>query len=137
MANAIDKKCNCKIFSKKLKKDCFEKLVGPEIFALIGEDNTNVTINKPFSNMNITEITSVLESFDDICNYNKDFAQLRLEYLSSQGGLVNLERFRYYVKYMHSGYYYKKAFFFLFKNYINNNRIFINIFIRLSKKCLY
>ena len=73
MDTEIDKKCKCKVFLQELKKDCFDKLVGSEIFAIIGENNTKVDNNKDFSQMNIKEITSVLESFDDICNYNKDF----------------------------------------------------------------
>jgi len=64
--------------------------------------------------MSINEITTVLESFDDICNYNKDFALLRLEYLSLRHIEVNILFFRKFIKASHSGYYYKKALFFLY-----------------------
>ena len=111
MADEVEK-FNCEVFSQTLKKDFLEKLVMPEIVSIIGEDDTNVIYHKPFSQMNINEVSSALESFDDICNYNKDFAQLRLEYLSSSNKFANILRFREYVNHSHSGYYYKKALFF-------------------------
>ena len=110
----MNEKFSCKIFSKMLKKDCLEKLVQSEIFDLIGEDNINVTNYKPFSQMNINEIKTVFKSFEDICNYNKDFAQLRLDFLSFRHKIVNIIFFRNFIKTSHSGYYYKKALFFLY-----------------------
>jgi len=86
--------------------------------------------------MNINEISSALESFDDICNYNKDFAQLRVKFFLSKHKFFNIFRFRKYIENSHSGYYYKKALFFYTKSYINNSMDLINIFIRLTKKCL-
>jgi len=110
----VDKieKFNCKVFSQTLKKDCLEKLVMPEFFSIIGEEDKKEVYYKPFSKMSINEVSTALESFDDICNYNKDFAQLRLEYLSKTDKFANILRFREYVFYSHSGYYYKKALFF-------------------------
>ena len=64
--------------------------------------------------MDINEISSVLESFDDICNYNKDFAQLRIEFLSLKYKFFDIFHFRQYIRNSHSGYYYKKALFFLY-----------------------
>ena len=118
MDTEIDTNCKCKVFLQELKKDCFDKLVGSEIFAIIGENNTKVDNNKDFSQMNIKEITSVLESFDDICNYNKDFAQLRIEFLSLRFNNFNILHFREYVKNSHSGYYYKKALIFFILKFI-------------------
>ena len=66
MDTEIDKKCNCKEILQELQKDCFDKLVGSEIFALPGNDNPKVNYEKTFSQMNIDEISSALESFDDI-----------------------------------------------------------------------
>jgi len=68
MDTEIDQKCNCKEILQELKKDCFDKLVGSEIFALYGKDNPKAINNKSLSQMNINEISSALESFDDICN---------------------------------------------------------------------
>ena len=114
MDTKISQKCNCKEILQELKTDCFDKLYGSEIFALIGENNPKAVINKPFSKMNINEISSALESFDDICNYNKDFAQLRLKYLLSKPINFNIILFRQIIKNVYSGYYYKKALFFLY-----------------------
>ena len=90
MVDEMNEKFSCKNFSKTLKKDCLEKLVQSEIIAVIGEDNTMVTNYKPFSQMNNNEIKTVLKSFDEICNYNKDFAQLRLEFLSFRNSIINI-----------------------------------------------
>ena len=114
MDTEIDQKCNCKEFLQELKKDCFDKLVGSEIFVLSENVNPKVNYEKIFSQMNIDEISSTLESFDDICNYNKDFAQLRLKFFLSKHKFFNIFRFRKYIKNSHSGYYYKKALFFLY-----------------------
>ena len=48
MDTKIDKKCNCKEFLQVLKKDCFDKLIGSEIFALTEEDNTKVGISNEY-----------------------------------------------------------------------------------------
>ena len=114
MDTEIDKKCTCKEILQELKKDCFDKLIGSEIFALTGINNSNVIYKKPFSQINKNEISSALESFDDICNYNKDFAQLRLKYLLSKPINFNIILFRQIIKNVYSGYYYKKALFFLY-----------------------
>ena len=124
MDTEIDQKCNCKEFLQELQKDCFDKLVGSEIFVLSENVNPKVNYEKIFSQMNIDEISSTLESFDDICNYNKDFAQLRLKFFYPN---INFLIFFALIK---------RPYFFYIKSYINNSRDLINIFIRLPKKCL-
>jgi len=135
----MNEKFSCKIFSKKLKKDCFEKLVQSELFSIIGEDNINVTDYKPFSQMNNNEIKTVLKSFDEICNYNKDFAQLRLEFLSFRNSIINIVFFRNFIKTFQSGYYYKKAlFFFILKVLLIISGLLFNILIDYPKNvCTY
>ena len=88
--------------------------------------------------MNINEISSVLESFDDIYNYNKDFAQLRLEFLSlkyKNFDIFLLRQYLYGIRILFI--IIKRPYFFYTKSYINNSRDLINIIIRLPKKCLY
>jgi len=139
MVDEMNEKFSCKIFSKKLKKDCFEKLVQSELFSIIGEDNINVTDYKPFSQMNNNEIKTVLKSFDEICNYNKDFAQLRLEFLSFRNSIINIVFFRNFIKTFQSGYYYKKAlFFFILKVLLIISGLLFNILIDYPKNvCTY
>jgi hypothetical protein len=112
MDTKIDKKCNCKEFLQVLIKDCFDKLIGSDIFVLTKKEEKKVENKKSFSQMDINEISSALESFDDICHYNKDFAQLRIEFLSLKYKLFDIFHFRQYIRNSHSGYYYKKALFF-------------------------
>lgn len=104
---------NCKIFLKTLINDFFGKFIGAEIFALIGTDEQPKDIIKTFTQMNIDEINTALESFNDISIYNKDFSHLRFEFLSLKNLRINIENFRKFIKTSHSGYYYKKAKFFL------------------------
>jgi len=139
MVDEMNEKFSCKNFSKTLKKDCLEKLVQSEIIAVIGEDNTMVTNYKPFSQMNNNEIKTVLKSFDEICNYNKDFAQLRLEFLSYKYPIVNIVFFRNFIKTFHSGYYYKKAlFFFILKVILIISGLLFNFLIDYPKNvCTY
>ena len=139
MVDEINEKFSCEIFSKMLKKDCFEKLVQSEIFAIIGEDDTNVANNKTFSEMNINEIKTILKSFDDICNYNKDFSQLRVEFLSLRNKVINIFLFRKYIKNYRSGYYYKKAlFFFILKVMLIISGLLLTILIDYPKNvCTY
>jgi len=97
MVDEFNEKFSCEIFSKILKKDCFEKFVQSEILAIIGEDDTSIANNKTFSKMNINEIKTVLKSLDEICNYNKDFSQLRLEFLSLRDKIINIFLYRKFI----------------------------------------
>ena len=48
MDTKIDKKYYCKEILQAIKKDCFDKLIGSEIFALTEEDNTKVGISNEY-----------------------------------------------------------------------------------------
>jgi len=71
--------------------------------------------------------------------YNKDFAQLRLEFLSFRNSIINIVFFRNFIKTFQSGYYYKKAlFFFILKVLLIISGLLFNILIDYPKNvCTY
>ena len=63
--------------------------------------------------MSKKEKSNAIESLEIISSYNSDFNELKYEYLNNSSEIINLEQFKMFIRNEHSGYYLKKAVFFL------------------------
>jgi len=110
MGNLAKNICN---FIKAIIFDCYEKFCQKEIFFSKKVSEYALKINKTFSQMSKKEKYNAIESLQIISSYNSDFNKLKYEYLNNSTGNINLEQFKIFIRNVHSGYYFKKAVFFL------------------------
>ena len=110
MGNLAKNICN---FIKAIIFDCYEKFCQKEIFFSKKVSEYALKINKTFSQMSKKEKSNAIESLEIISSYNSDFNELKYEYLINSNKIINLEQFKMFIRNEHSGYYLKKAVFFL------------------------
>ena len=110
MGNLAKNICN---FIKAIIFDCYEKFCLKEIFFSknVSEDASKIT--KRFSHLSKKEKSKVIDSLEIISSYNSDFNELKYKYLNNSTRIINLEQFKIFIRNVHSGYYFKKAVFFL------------------------
>lgn len=110
MGNLAKNICN---FIKAIIFDCYEKFCLKEIFFSKNVSEDALNIAKRFSQMSKKEKSNAIESLEIISSYNSDFNELKYEYLNNSSEIINLEQFKMFIRNEHSGYYLKKAVFFL------------------------
>lgn len=104
---------NICIFFKKIIFDCYEKLCQKEIFFFDEPPTANIRFaNREFSKLSKEEKFKIIESLDIIAAYNSDFGKLKMRYLRDKP-VINLNSFKEFIQKEESGYYIKKAIFFL------------------------
>ena len=110
MGNLAKNICN---FIKAIIFDCYKKFSLKEIFFSKNIPKNALKIAKRFSQMSKKEKSNVIKSLEIISSYNSDFNELKYEYLNNSSEIINLEQFKMFIRKEHSGYYLKKAVFFL------------------------
>ena len=110
MGNLAKNICN---FIKDIIFDCYEKFCLKEIFFSKKVSKDALKIAKRFSQMSKKEKSDAIESLEIISSYNSDFNELKYEYLNNSTEKISLEQFKMFIRNEHSGYYLKKAVFFL------------------------
>lgn len=110
MGNLAKNICN---FIKAIIFDCYKKFSLKEIFFSKNVSEEAPKVTKTFSQMSKKEKSDAIESLEIISSYNSDFNELKYEYLNNSSEIINLEQFKMFIRNEHSGYYLKKAVFFL------------------------
>ena len=83
---------------KLYRNDCFEKLFKSEIFTTNTIDSKLSSQSKLYYQMKGKDKKLVLESLKETSAYNKDFSDLKVEYLSqSSNKIINLQYFKLFI----------------------------------------
>ena len=88
------------------RNDFFEIIFKSKIFTTNTIESNILYNTKRFSQMEDKDKILVLESLEEISVYNKDFADLKKEYyFLSMNGIINLGKFKLFIKHLCPGYY--------------------------------
>ena len=111
MGNLNDFISSLNAFWELFKNKCFEKIFKFHIFTNKTTDSNILNNIKSLSQLNITNRILVIESLEEISNYNADFSQLKEKYLLEYSQNVHLQKFKDYISIYKSRIYYIKAIF--------------------------
>ena len=114
MANQIRDNNKCKKYLGMFCRDCFDKLFDKNIMVSDRKDSARRNTSL-FSDLSLEERKTVINSINEILNYNPDFNKIVINYLLDSSKTVNYDNLLQFIKSQHSYYYYKAIIFAIIK----------------------
>ena len=107
MNNQIEDKNKCKKCLDFFSNDCFYKLFNKNIIAIDESQSLARQNKKLLTDMTLEQRIIVINSMDEIINYNSDFNEIIMNYLLDFRKIPNSQNFFQLIKSQYSYYYYK------------------------------
>jgi hypothetical protein len=107
MSNQIKDKNKCKKCLDFFSNDCFYKLFNKNIIAIDESQSLARQNKKLLTDMTLEQRIIVINSMDEIINYNSDFNEIIMNYLLDFRKIPNSQNFFQLIKSQYSYYYYK------------------------------
>ena len=107
MNNQIEDKNKCKKCLDFFSNDCFYKLFNKNIIAIDESQSLARQNKKLLTDMTLEQRINVINSLDEIINYNSDFNEIIMNYLLDFRKIPNSQNFFQLIKSQYNYYYYK------------------------------
>ena len=116
MIKQLDNKKACKKCLEMFFKDCFYKLFNKNLMVLDKSQLVNRNNLKKLNDMTLEQRIAVIDSLDEIINYNWDFNKIIINYLLDSSKKPNNQNLVQVIKTQYKYYYYKAIIIAIFKS---------------------